>query len=153
MSKRPNPKTPPKAVVSNRIVTVTDLAKMRYLLSGIRGINDLILAMGSSNADMGRQMGEFRDGDNYAPCTISQWRHPRKRNYDKMRRVNIEHARQVLRRFIQECVGSDRVNVQLHANSPWRCTLEYRMDCGHWEKVDLRRAQWTRCGKCVKGKR
>jgi hypothetical protein len=139
---------PKKAVVSNRIVTVTDLVKTRAVVSGIRGMSDLILAMGSSNKDMGRQMGEFRDGDNYAACTISQWRHPRKQNYDKMRPPNIEHARQVLRRFIQEGVGSDRVNVDICANSPWRCTLEYRLDCGHWVKFDLRRARWTRCARC-----
>ena len=143
-----------KTVVSKSLAAVTDLVKlekMRETVYGIHGLNDAILAMGSSNRIMARAMGEYRaDKDFYAPSTVSHWRHPRAQWSVKMNADNLDHAARVLDDWVKRELGRGDVRFDMTVNSPWKCKLLIRCECGHWQRLDLRRKNTKLCKECCK---
>ena len=149
-----------KRLVTKPLEPVTDRAKLAQLRAVVYGIHSLAAAVRTlrlSNRLMARAMGEYRDGDkNYAPSTIAHWRHPRARLSVKMKATILEHAARVLDEWVKREAGSalaSRVRFDMTVNSPWRCRLLVRCDCGHWELLDLRRRAWARCQACRKERR
>ena len=140
-----------KRPISKQLDPVTDIVKMREVVSGIHGLDDAINALGSSNRLMGRAMGEYRNDKRfYSASTISHWRHPRAGWSFKMHSEHLNQAGLVLNDWVQHELGRADVRFQMRVNSPWRCWVEVQRECGHWEKFDMRRANAKHCKGCAK---
>lgn len=131
------------------------LKEIRDTIKGIHTLLDARRVMGLSNREMGIAMAHAigrvskrNEVRHFASSTISRMCHPRAQWAMKMQRDHLDAVARVLDEWVKERVG-DGARFQMIVNSPWHCWIEIQCGCGHWEKVDLRRATWTRCAKCA----
>ena len=118
----------------------------------IKGPLSFRLALGLSQADMGRRLGRFTGKKAYTRSTLCDWERIERGQRQPLKYRMTDRAREAYRQILSELVehsAGGRLSLRAHMGvRVWRFELWATCKCGR--AFRLRRARQVRCAVCLR---